>query len=90
MIIRLLLAAWLLALCSVPALAAKEVFSFAYLQRENDPTYEQHRAYTGLTLRDRTPPLDGAKTAMRESRVLGRALGVKFELREVMLGQQDF
>jgi ABC transporter substrate binding protein (PQQ-dependent alcohol dehydrogenase system) len=70
-------------------MAAKELVSFAYLQRENDPAYEQHRAYTGLTLRDRKPPLDGAKTALRESRVLGRALGVKFVLREETLGEAD-
>lgn len=89
MIIRILAAVCLLALSPVPAPAANEVFSFAYLQRENDPAYEQHRAYTGLTLRDRTPPLDGAKTALRESRVLGRALGVKFELREEMLVEAE-
>ena len=89
MTIRFILVGWLLALCAAPAVAAKEIFSFAYLQRENDPAYEQHHAYTGLTLRDRTPPLDGAKTGMRESRVLGRALGVKFRLREVMLGERE-
>ncbi len=92
MIIRLLgilTGAWLLALCATPALAAKEVVSFAYLQRENDPAYAPHRAYTGLVLRDRTPPLDGAKTALRESRILGRSTGVKFELREETLGEAD-
>ena len=89
MIIRLLAIAALFALGSAPALAAKQVVTFAYLQRENDPAYEPHRAYTGLTLRDRKPPLDGAKTALRESRVLGRALGVKFELQEVTLGETE-
>ncbi len=62
MIIRLFVIAWLLTLCAAPAapaaptattVAAKEAFSFAYLQRENDPAYEQHRVYTGLVLRDR-------------------------------------
>ena len=75
-LLRLLTGAWLLALCAAPAApvaAAKEVVSFAYLQRENDPAYEHHRAYTGLVLRDRRPPLDGAKTALRDSRVLGRS-----------------
>ena len=89
MIIRLVAAVCLLALSTTAGLAAKEVVSFAYLQRENDPAYEPHRAYTGLTLRDRKPPLDGAKTALRESRVLGRALGVKFELQEKVLGAAD-
>jgi ABC transporter substrate binding protein (PQQ-dependent alcohol dehydrogenase system) len=98
MIIRLFVIAWLLTLCAAPAAttattattgAAKEAFSFAYLQRENDPAYEQHRVYTGLVLRDRSPPLDGAKTALRESRVLGRSIGVTFELREETLGEAD-
>ena len=89
MIIRLFLTAWLLALCATPALAGKEVFSFAYLQRENDPAYEQHRVYTGLVLRDRSPPLNGAKTALRESRVLGRSIGVKLELHEATLEATD-
>jgi ABC transporter substrate binding protein (PQQ-dependent alcohol dehydrogenase system) len=89
MIIRFLFAAGLLALGANPALAAKEVVSFAYLQRENDPAYEPHRAYTGLALRDRRPPLEGAKTALREARVLGRSVGVAFELREAALGEAD-
>jgi len=89
MIIRILAAVCLLALSTAPALAAKEVVTFAYLQRENDPAYERHRAYTGLVLRDRTPPLDGAKTALRDSRILGRSIGVKFELHEKMLGGTD-
>ncbi len=74
---------------TVAEAATKETVSFAYLQRENDPAYVQHRSYTGLVLRDRTPPLAGAKTAMRESRVIGRSIGVKFELRESMLGVDE-
>jgi ABC transporter substrate binding protein (PQQ-dependent alcohol dehydrogenase system) len=89
MIIRLFVIVWLLALCANPALAATEVFTFAYLQRANDPAYDQHRVYTGLVLRDRSPPLDGAKTALRDSRVFGRAVGVTFELREATLGEAD-
>jgi len=72
-----------------PAAAADEVFAFAYLARENDPAYAPHRAYTGLVLRDRAPPLDGAKTALKESRVMGRALGLTFALDDVTLGEAD-
>lgn len=89
MIIRVLVLCWLFALCAAPAWAANETVSFAYLARENDPAYAPHRAYTGLVLRDRRPPLDGAKTALRESRVMGRALGVTFELSETTLGEAD-
>ncbi len=89
MIIRILTAVCLLVLATAPAPAAKEVVTLAYLQRANDPAYEPHRAYTGLALRDLEPPLDGAKTALRESRVLGRTLGVKFELQELTLSEGD-
>jgi len=86
---RILAVAWLLVLFAPPALAAKEVVSFAYLARVDDPAYAPHRAYTGLVLRDRFPPLDGAKAALRESRVLGRALGVEFALEERTLGEGE-
>ena len=70
-----------------PAAAAEPTeFVFAYLQRDGDPYYAPHRAYTGLVLRDRKPALAGAKTALRENRILGRALGLRFALRERMLG----
>jgi ABC transporter substrate binding protein (PQQ-dependent alcohol dehydrogenase system) len=86
---RVLAVAWLLALFAPPALAAKEVVAFAYLARADDPAYAPHRAYTGLVLRDRFRPLDGAKAALRESRVLGRALGVGFALEERTLGEGE-
>lgn len=82
------LRAWLgalaLLLCAEAAGAA-EVFSFVYLSREGDPDYERQRAYTGLVLRDRFPPLAGAQLALRESRIMGRALDLKFELIERVL-----
>jgi ABC transporter substrate binding protein (PQQ-dependent alcohol dehydrogenase system) len=82
--------AWLvLAGVAVSTAAANEAVSFGYLQREGDPAYAQHRAYTGLVLRDRIPPLDGAKTALRDSRVIGRSIGVKFDLRERVLGEGE-
>ncbi len=61
---------------------AKETFAFVYLKRANEPYYEPHRAYTGLTLRDRHRPIDGAKTAEREGRILGRMLGLRFSVEE--------
>lgn len=62
--------------------SAQDTFTFVYLQRADDPYYAPHRAYTGLTLRDRHRPLDGAKTAAREGRILGRVLELRFELEE--------
>ena len=62
--------------------AEREAFDFAYLMRDDDPAYIQHRAYTGLSLRDRKRPLAGARLGLRDSRIIGRALGVRFGLRE--------
>lgn len=93
MIIRALLALLMFSAgvggASGPAAAAKEIFSIGYLQREGDPAYAPHRAYTGLVLRDRAPALHGAKTALRESRILGRSIGVKFDLRKEKLKESD-
>ncbi|HSR72873.1 MAG TPA: hypothetical protein VLL72_10885, partial [Kiloniellales bacterium] len=52
-----------------------------YLQIADDPRYEPQVAYTGLRLRDLERPLPGAELALRESRVIGRALGLSFDLR---------
>ncbi len=68
---------------------AKENFIFVYLQRADDAYYAPHRAYTGLTLRDRHRPLDGARTAQREGRILGRMLELDFRLEEHSLGEDS-
>ncbi|MFQ5935795.1 MAG: ABC transporter substrate-binding protein [Acidiferrobacterales bacterium] len=68
---------------------ADKTFTFVYLQHAEDPFYERHRAYTGLMLRDRHRPFGGAMTAIRESRIIGRALGFKFKLVEKNLEPQE-
>ena len=73
---------------ALPALA-QETFTFIYLQRADDSFYAPHRAYTGLTLRDRYRPIDGAKTAEREGRILGRMLGVRFAVEERTLEPEE-
>ncbi len=67
---------------------ANQTFSLVYLQRAADPHYQPHRAYTGLKLRDRHRPVDGARVAIRDGRILGRALDIKFELVEETLEAQ--
>ena len=67
---------------------ANQTFSLVYLQRAADPYYQPHRAYTGLKLRDRYRPVDGARVAIRDGRILGRALDIKFELVEETLEAQ--
>lgn len=65
---------------------ARETFAITYLMRDGDPFYAERRAYTGLQLRQPHRPIDGARVAMRESRILGRRLGLQLELVERTLG----
>ena len=90
MITRVLLLVLVSALLTGPSAAQdRKTFSFVYLSRTDDPVYEPHRAYTGLQLRDRHRPVDGARTALKESRILGRALGLKFALIEESLSAEE-
>ena len=63
--------------------------TIAYISRADDPYYEPHRGYTGLQLIDRYPALDGAKLAIRDSQITGRALGMTFALTERALNAND-
>ncbi len=74
----------MLLLLALP-LRAEEVGRIVYLGLAEDPLYEPHPGYTGLALRDVARPLDGVRLAFRDTRVLGRALGVAFALDEVLL-----
>ncbi len=90
MTIRAALPLLLFFLLSTVARAAERAsFDFVYLYRDGDPSYAQTRAYTGLRLRDRQRPIDGARVAIKESKVLGRALGLQFGLREESLAPGD-
>ncbi len=64
---------------------AAETFSILYLGRDQDRAYAARRSYTGLSLRDVKRPIDGARLAVRATRVLARAIGVTFELEERLL-----
>jgi ABC transporter substrate binding protein (PQQ-dependent alcohol dehydrogenase system) len=65
-----------------PAWAKKELTPFAigYLELSDDPRYEERRRYTGLRLKMRKRPFDGAQVSLRDSRFIGKAVGVKFAL----------
>ena len=88
MITRIALAALALLLAAPTNAAERETFSTLYLSREGDPVYAERRAYAGLALRDRHPPVEGARTAIAESRIRGRALGLTFALEEVALAPE--
>ncbi len=65
--------------------AEREDFTFVYVFQQADPAYAPQRAYTGLKLRERHRPLAGAESAVKEVRVLGRALGLSFGLESLEL-----
>jgi ABC transporter substrate binding protein (PQQ-dependent alcohol dehydrogenase system) len=80
------LLAWLL---SVQGGWAAESLVFYYVSIAGDPLYAEQRAYTGLELRIRHPPRDGARTALKESRIPGRAAGLVFEMAEIEAADPD-
>ncbi len=71
-----------LILLSAAARAAEEPvpFPIGYLEFDGDARYERPRAYAGIEVFPRHRPLAGAEVALRESRMIGRALGTAFEL----------
>jgi ABC transporter substrate binding protein (PQQ-dependent alcohol dehydrogenase system) len=84
--LRLLLLLLLLPLAAHPApVPAQEPApaTFAYLGLADDPRYRPVEIYAGLVLRPEIRPVDGARTAMRDARIVGRALRVAFALEEI-------
>ncbi len=65
--------------------AAQDVARIVYLGVEADPYYEPQPLYTGLSLRDRKRPVEAIRLGFRDARVLGRALGITFELSEMIV-----
>jgi ABC transporter substrate binding protein (PQQ-dependent alcohol dehydrogenase system) len=71
--------------CQAAGAAERKPFGFLYVGIEGDPAYQPHRAYTGLVLKDLHRPVDGAETALRESRIIGRSVGLKFGMETLYL-----
>jgi len=67
------------------AVVAENLLTVVYLSRDGDPAYVEQRAYTGLKLRERKPPVSGARSAIKEAKILGRAAGLGFVLDEEVL-----
>ncbi len=76
---------WMAAGWNFALTAEKPVVSVLYLSRAGDPDYVAERSYAGLALRDPKPVVEGARIAMKESRIRGRALGLEFRLDELEL-----
>jgi ABC transporter substrate binding protein (PQQ-dependent alcohol dehydrogenase system) len=79
------LVAFLAAFAWLASAASAATARVVYVGVEGDPHYEPHPVYTGLSLKDLSRPLDGARLAFRGTRILERALGVRFELEERLL-----
>ncbi len=62
------------------AAEAGEALRIGYLEIAEDPPYEQRRAYAGIQLRPQGRPVAGAELAIRESRIIGRALKLDISL----------
>ena len=54
--------------------------TLGYAEIIDDPRYEEKRAYARIRVKPHYRPIAGAEIAIRESRILGRALKLKFEL----------
>jgi ABC transporter substrate binding protein (PQQ-dependent alcohol dehydrogenase system) len=91
MITRLAAAALaLIAALAGPAPAAEmRDFQILFLSRAGDPAYLPQHGYTGLSLRDKDPPVAGARAAIAESRIQGRALRLRFVLEERALAEGE-
>lgn len=69
-----------MAMAGPVAAVEKTSFAIGYLEIEGDVRYEAPRAYAGIDVRPRQRPLDGAELSIRESKIIGRALGLIFSL----------
>ncbi len=66
---------------AAPALAAERIpLTIGYLEITDDARYAERRRYTGIRLNTRHRPFPGAEISIRDSKVIGRALGMTFGL----------
>lgn len=70
------------------ATLAKE-FHIGYVSRIDEPYYSPQRFYAGMELQAPKRSIEGVHLALRESRVLGRSLGIKFTIEEVATADPD-
>ena len=59
---------------------AAEVVRFGYLELNEDPRYDERKAFFRTLSRPLGAPFAGAEVALRESRFVGQAIGVSFDL----------
>jgi ABC transporter substrate binding protein (PQQ-dependent alcohol dehydrogenase system) len=75
----------LMALARAAAAEAPVPVTLGYLGLADDPRHRPVRLYTGVELRPEIRPVLGAELAVRDARVVGRALGVAFALEQALV-----
>jgi ABC transporter substrate binding protein (PQQ-dependent alcohol dehydrogenase system) len=78
-----LAAAFMLSPASVAQEAPPAKVTFGYLSIEDDPRHAALETYANLVLRAAIDPFQGAETALRDGRIMGRALKLEFALERV-------
>ena len=76
------LATILLALVLAVTAAAAEVrtVKIAFVDRAGDPFYAHRESYGGIYDATRQPAVSGAELGVKDARIIGRAIGVAFQL----------
>lgn len=57
-----------------------QTVTFGYAEITDDPRYEEKRAYARIRVKPHYRPIAGAELAIRESRILARALKMEFKI----------
>ena len=57
-----------------------------YVDRMDDPRHEDRVGFGGILLEQRGRPVDGARLAIDDLEMVGRSLGIEFELVEARAG----
>ncbi len=74
----------LFALSAVQSAGAETTIRFGYIGLDRDARYDDKKLFFRTLSRPLGQPIAGAEVAMRESRFVGQALGVSFELMRAM------
>jgi ABC transporter substrate binding protein (PQQ-dependent alcohol dehydrogenase system) len=63
--------------------AQRAIVTFGYLSLKDDPRYAPVETYANIVLREAIDPFQGAEVALRDGRIIGRALKLDFALERV-------
>lgn len=79
-IVLLLASLWLQPAEARRVAEPRATLTIGYLGLEKDPRWQRWETYANLELREAMDPADGARVAMRDARIVGRVLKVRFDL----------